>query len=301
MEKIPKWLNQRGLLFTLYFYIEALKGIFSFKQNIIFPKNKLYKDAIYSHNKKVVVDWHNLFGISGIVDSKLSYFWHAPEIGFLTAMNRLGFKYKNVLHLGHKRVYSKKLSIDEKYDIKMCIDDIVVHSENRIVFLMRTDLFDSTFKLVTSSTDTIFVKNIDNKFLKKLEKSNTFGRSDISMYQQISKREADLKRYSKIFEYYVPSDMGLAYGRISGDLNPVHTSKVSAKVFGFKRPFLQGVCTANIVMKFLNTICEPSEFSICFCKPLFLDSHIQICIADSKFEVIDADGKLLSFGSYKSA
>ena len=39
--------------------------------------------------------------------------------------------------------------------------------------------------------------------------------------------------------------MGMEYGLISGDMNVVHTSWLACKLFGIKKPFIQGLCIAN--------------------------------------------------------
>ncbi|MBN1410245.1 MAG: hypothetical protein JW969_05320 [Spirochaetales bacterium] len=54
----------------------------------------------------------------------------------------------------------------------------------------------------------------------------------------------------------LPIDAGLQYGRLTGDGNMVHINDLTAKLFGFRKPFIQGYCTANLVMKHLSQKCR---------------------------------------------
>lgn len=42
----------------------------------------------------------------------------------------------------------------------------------------------------------------------------------------------------------LPKDVGTSYAEVSGDNNPIHTSKLAAKAFGFPRPIVHGMYTA---------------------------------------------------------
>lgn len=41
----------------------------------------------------------------------------------------------------------------------------------------------------------------------------------------------------------LPADLGVAYRRVSHDPNPIHTSRVAARAFGFSRPIVHGMWT----------------------------------------------------------
>ena len=44
-------------------------------------------------------------------------------------------------------------------------------------------------------------------------------------------------------DFSVPGDIGRRYGRVSGDLNPIHLSAISAELFGFRRAIAHGMWT----------------------------------------------------------
>ena len=51
---------------------------------------------------------------------------------------------------------------------------------------------------------------------------------------------ASLDKMSDIATWLIPKNRGKKYARISGDYNPIHTSKYLAKLFGFKRDIAHG-------------------------------------------------------------
>lgn len=51
---------------------------------------------------------------------------------------------------------------------------------------------------------------------------------------------ASLDQMSDVATWSVPKNRGKKYARISGDYNPIHTSKYLAKLFGFKRDIAHG-------------------------------------------------------------
>jgi hypothetical protein len=92
--------------------------------------------------------------------------------------------------------------------------------------------------------------------------------------------------------------LGLEYGLVSGDLNPLHTSYLLAKAFGYDRPFLQGACTANFVLKlFQHDLRERLDaIQTVFCKPLYFGQRALLRYDLQLFEVFDSQGVLVAYG-----
>lgn len=72
-----------------------------------------------------------------------------------------------------------------------------------------------------------------------------------------------------------PADIGRRYGRIAGDMNPIHLYAVTAKLFGFPRAIAHGMwslarCAALIEP---NLAHPPKELSVKFMQPLLLPSR----------------------------
>jgi len=75
-------------------------------------------------------------------------------------------------------------------------------------------------------------------------------------------------------QWHVPPDMGRRYAKITGDYNPIHISKVLAKLFGFKRDIIHGMWALAKCLAHLQDLdCEKSlRLDVAFKGPVFMDS-----------------------------
>ncbi|MEK9713807.1 MAG: MaoC/PaaZ C-terminal domain-containing protein, partial [Thalassolituus sp.] len=76
----------------------------------------------------------------------------------------------------------------------------------------------------------------------------------------------------------LPSNLGLKYGPVAGDPNPIHWGVIAAKAFGFKRHLAHGMWTkgraAASVHKKLGS--EAAEIYVEFKKPIFLPAKVEL-------------------------
>lgn len=75
-----------------------------------------------------------------------------------------------------------------------------------------------------------------------------------------------------------PSNIGRRYGRVAGDVNPIHLSMLSAKLFGFKRAIAHGMWskarTAAALREF--AVQDGVAMEVAFRKPVFLPSKVRL-------------------------
>ncbi|MFC7574387.1 MaoC family dehydratase [Klenkia terrae] len=78
----------------------------------------------------------------------------------------------------------------------------------------------------------------------------------------------------------VPDDAGRRYAKVSGDVNPIHLSGLTAKAFGFERAIAHGMWVKARALAALSGRL-PSSFSVdvAFKKPLFLPSTATLSTA----------------------
>jgi acyl dehydratase len=81
---------------------------------------------------------------------------------------------------------------------------------------------------------------------------------------------------SKSVSFRVPANIGRRYARISGDFNPIHLSKFTAKPFGFGRAIAHGMwtlarCAAELERELLSA---PCELSVTFKLPILLPAWV---------------------------
>jgi len=73
---------------------------------------------------------------------------------------------------------------------------------------------------------------------------------------------------------------GKRYARLSGDYNPIHLSRVTAKLFGFKRPIIHGIFLVSKAYGQLHNKLDavPTKGVFQFKSPFYLPGSVQISI-----------------------
>jgi acyl dehydratase len=88
----------------------------------------------------------------------------------------------------------------------------------------------------------------------------------------------DLPRQSATWR--IPDDAGRRYAKVSGDVNPIHLSGLTAKAFGFKRAIAHGMWVkARALAALANRLPETLTADVAFRKPLFLPSTVTLSTA----------------------
>jgi acyl dehydratase len=101
-------------------------------------------------------------------------------------------------------------------------------------------------------------------------------------------RQADLS---------VPGNIGRRYGRVSGDMNPIHLSTLSARLFGFRRAIAHGLWTKARALAALLPAAPVGQAAVAveFKTPLLLPARASLWTTRSAgrawFEVRDSSGQ----------
>lgn len=95
----------------------------------------------------------------------------------------------------------------------------------------------------------------------------------------------------------VAADLGRRYARASGDANPIHTSTLGARLFGFPRAIAHGMWTKARALAALTPPegLNAAEIEVSFRAPLFLPGEAALFMAPNHrdFEVRDPAGERL--------
>ncbi|MCC3301437.1 MaoC family dehydratase [Arthrobacter sp. zg-Y895] len=79
------------------------------------------------------------------------------------------------------------------------------------------------------------------------------------------------------------ADAGRNYARVSGDFNPIHLSRLSAKALGMKQSLAHGMYLASrVVADTVQSHEGPFQWSIDFEAPVFLPATVAVAISDDQ-------------------
>ena len=77
------------------------------------------------------------------------------------------------------------------------------------------------------------------------------------------------------------ADLGRRYREVAGDPNPIHTSRLAAKAFGFPRPIIHGMWThARLLAALENRLPPGYEVRVEFTKPIQLPGTVGFAATD---------------------
>lgn len=97
-------------------------------------------------------------------------------------------------------------------------------------------------------------------------------------------------------DFYAGAGIGRAYGRVSGDINPIHLSAITAKFLGFRKAIAHGMWTKARALAMLmpREDVDHAEVIVEFKTPLFLPARASLWAARQEsgalFEVRNAKG-----------
>ena len=78
-----------------------------------------------------------------------------------------------------------------------------------------------------------------------------------------------------IATWRLPADLGIDYRRVSGDPNPIHTSRLAARVFGFARPIAHGMWThARLLAALEPRLPDAYAVEARFARPILLPATV---------------------------
>ena len=158
-----------------------------------------------------------------------------------------------LVHLRNRIVQERELGPDEAFDVTV---GLVGHkrTERGLEFDLETTYADSSGRAVWTAVATV------------LHRGKGGGKR---------KPQAPREEESRLSEYEAieaPEDIGRRYGRIAGDLNPIHLYPLTAKLLGFERHIAHGMWSlaraCALIQPHLGR--APRELTVQFRQPLFL-------------------------------
>ncbi|MBB3173859.1 acyl dehydratase [Endobacter medicaginis] len=145
----------------------------------------------------------------------------------MALMMRADFPYPliGLVHLRNRIRQHAKLSFGEALDIEVGFAGFVAHPRGQ-AFIVEA-LARRGGELVWQSTSTYLVRGVRNPAGER-EQSQTPGPQPLRVLARLR----------------LAANLGRRYAAVSGDTNPIHTSRIGARLLGFKRPIIHGMWNA---------------------------------------------------------
>jgi MaoC like domain len=216
----------------------------------------------------------------------------------------LGLNLRHLLHLQHRSTHHAGVRACTRSQQQMLhcrVKRVLRLAEDRVLVEVCTEVHDADGERLSTIEDGFIVSQLPTDDLAGLPSDRSVLRDLLGLRRRLP-RLSTTEGHALVAEMEVPGRMGLAYGRISGDMNPVHTCRLGAWLFGLKRPFLQGLGLRNLVVRHLAELGAPVDrLQLTFAAPALLGQHLLLVVDGGDVEVHDAQGRLVAFGSVGAA
>jgi hypothetical protein len=158
-----------------------------------------------------------------------------------------------LVHLKNRIVQERELGADESFDVTVAVVGNR-KTERGLEFELETTYAEPSGRAVWSAVATVLHRGKPGP--KKKPAPPREEQSRLSEYEAIE----------------APEDIGRRYGRIAGDMNPIHLYPLTAKLLGFERHIAHGMWSlaraCALVQPHLGR--APRELNVQFRQPLFL-------------------------------
>ncbi len=277
------------LAYKWFFYSRTFRGILR-KHRVIFKQRRVGRDDHFVLYPQWKARWHRLFGVSEDIAVPFTYSDFSRANAFIEAMDGLGVNLKQVLHLKSEFWFYQDLVPGDVYMIDYIFEDVLRIKPDKAAMIGRSAI---------SRNGELFMKMRDHFVIKALGEKDAVGlqADESNEFKGITRVPADPLQNCRVQEIYIPATLAKRYGATSGDRNIVHTSARIARLFGYERPFIQGLCTANLIMsKLCMAGVQLQHFSITFGRPVLLESKVFLCYTDKEYRLQDENDRVLCFG-----
>jgi len=193
-------------------------------------------------------------------------------------------KLLGLVHIGNSITQHRPIELQELLTIESSIEGHEETPKGQI-YRLNTEIFSSGEKVWEETL--IFLARKKSKGAKK--KSEKKPRQSEAPESLIG---------TKSTSWEIKSNMGRKFAKVSGDVNPIHLSDISAKLFGFKKAIIHGVWTMSRSIAELeeNYPMEKVKIDVDFKLPVFMPTwvafqHKQESDNNIRFGVKDSAGE----------
>jgi EmrB/QacA subfamily drug resistance transporter len=244
--------------------------------------------------------WRDMFDVAGGAQPPLTYHSTSGTLALMRLLGDTGVNFRYLLHLrteSSRDVGADSIEPHREYCFRLRLADVVRLSDRRVGLVVESEVRTRGGSRLQRNVDTFLIRRISPAAMRRLDPSP--GGRDLDP-ELIAGRQPRLVSRPARRRIPVGPTMGRRYGYLSGDLNLVHTTPAAARLFGYEKPFVQGLCTSSFVVSELTAVDDRplAAWSVTFCRPVHVNQHVELVRTHSAFEMVDAGGKLVAFGIF---
>ena len=291
----PDMTRMRQYMVT--YYVSALKHVLKQHRLLVNRRFPTY-ETTFTLSPEEHARWFELFENSEQT-TPFTYHTTVGTMALMRVVGDVGVNFKNLMHLKCEMGLATEhpMKPAQTYRLASQIEDIIALRDDRVALVCASQVYNSSGFRIRTYRDFFVILNLETEYVAALRGAKRYGHMDAAEFHGLANRQARLNDASHRVTIAVGEDMGFRYGKVSGDLNLVHTTHFAARMFGHPRPFVQGLCTANYVLQHLTPVYGPPQgLRITFAKRVFVGQKIELRHSEKEFEVCDAEGGLLAFG-----
>lgn len=191
----------------------------------------------------------------------------------LLLLPKFPFSLLGLIHLSNQIKQIRPIKNGEKLAVSSCFGPLELHPKGWL-FSIEVEFY-SGFELVWKSIST-----------------NLFRTKHAQVIEPIDRYSLDTFTNPINENWRLNSNLGRRYAKVSGDFNPIHLTKWSAKLFGFKQHIIHGMCTKSLCISALHKanpiiFSQAYEVYTTFKQPLYLPNQVNMVVQTIKAETIN--------------
>jgi hypothetical protein len=243
--------------------------------------------------------WRALFGCLGRPDAPLLCSQSALTLLHLRLANQLGVDLRHALHLAHRAHHptgTAALGATGVQVVRAALQGAWRVGPGKAVVTLRSQVHDARGSVIAALEDDFIVRKLPAADLAGLPESSALVAELLRQARRRPQMHGDTPGAATA-AIALPAQFGRDLAALSGELSPVHTSRIGALMAGHRRPFAQTGALRHLVAARLHELGWPvARYTIHFSAPAALGQTLGLVVNGGRFELTDAQGTLVAWG-----
>lgn len=292
-----KWFDtpSSGLGYAAKFYYNVFKSLRTDESMALTSKLPPLQTSWHLDDKKFR-QWFDLMDYHSDIAQPFTVSAPAGVWALMQVLNEIGISFGRIMHMSSKlrMMSSTGFQVNNHYATYVYYLGVKAHSKRAVLIRFLSVIRNVKGQEIMQLEDELYVAGLDEEFVSQLNLPSDTAPRKVSKSQLSNNTMADNIALS------VSKNMGQRYGKLSGDLNPLHISSIGARLFGHKSSFIQGLCTLNMVVAKLGLHWNRTlgHVDIDFIRPVPQPAQLKLLCTLDRFEIVDSQGTLLVAGNY---